>query len=136
MVAVVVLNAVGFIAYRSKARSEAATPAQANRTDAPPATANTIARDPAAIQAKPIDSPPVHTDEKTLVSPATPKPIPARPIVRPHPIARAPVHRMQQGAAPPGPPAAPKPAPSEPAPAQQNPDVMQKMEANPYKRGE
>ena len=139
VLAFVVANTVGFVAYRELSTSEAAP--------APPSSsAATLAREPAPIQPKPTPPQPTLPDEKTIVSPPTPPPpveeqaphpLPV-PAERPRPISKSiPPKRVEKTTPPPAPsvkPAAETKPVAEPKPAEK--DHLLDMDSNPYKRGE
>ncbi len=144
--AFIALNTVGFVVYRASSTSDAATVDSAPGNTAP---------DPVASQPKP--SAPVTAKENVSAPTAAPS-VEERPLPRPTSNlvedSHAPVHtrvvkmpprRVQQNvAATPAPkPVAEPSAPQPPAPAAtptdaatKPDDVIHKMEANPYKRGE
>jgi hypothetical protein len=148
--AFIALNAAGFVVYRASSTSDAATVESVPSNTAP---------DTAASQPKPSGSIAPTVTEKQTVSAPTPTasvedatvPAPTSNLVD---NSRAPIHtrvvktpprRVQQNAAatPTSKPVVEAPAPQPPAPAAaptdatpSHEDVIHKMEANPYKRGE
>jgi hypothetical protein len=144
--AFIALNTVGFVVYRASSTSDAATVDSAPSNTAP---------DPVASQPKPSApiEPPVTAKENVSAPTAAPS-VEEPPLPRPTPNlvedSHAPVHTRVVKMPPRRVPAtaAPKPvaepsAPQPPAPAAtptdaatKPDDVIHKMEANPYKRGE
>jgi hypothetical protein len=148
--AFIVLNTAGFVVYRASSTSDAATVESAP---------SHIAPDPVASQPKPTGPIAPPNNEKQIVSAPTPgasveepsAPSPtqnlvenSRPALHTRPV-KIPPRRVPQNAA--VAPTSPKPvveppvvAPPPavaPTPAATKPDdVINKMEANPYKRGE
>jgi hypothetical protein len=144
--AFIALNTVGFVVYRASSTSDAATVESAPSNTAP----DPVTRQPkpsAPITAKQsVSAPtPAHSVEEPTPPGPTSTPVENSHVPMHTRVVKMPPRRMPQNvAATPAPrpvaeppatqPAAPAATPTETTPKPD--DVMHKMEANPYKRGE
>ena len=149
VVAFTVANAVGFFVYRASSTSDAATAVAPQPLSSPATHLEPV---PAPRQLESVDANSLvsaPTSARAVEERTVPPPTPGSVDVseNPHPAlhvnpVKAPVRRLPPKAAPAPKPVAEAPAqpasapPAAPPPTAKPADVIQKMEANPYKRDE